>query len=45
MRARSPIGGKYDTAVNRDSAYERLQQRAASVAPTSSGPAAALPKA
>jgi len=45
IRARSPIGGKYDTAVNRDSAYERLQQRAASVAPTSSGPAAALPKA
>jgi len=45
IRARSPIGGKYDTAVNRESAYERLQQRAASVAPTSSGPAAALPKA
>ena len=25
MRARSPVGGKYDTAVNRESAYEILR--------------------
>ncbi len=29
QRMRSPIGGKYDTAVNRESAYELLSQRAA----------------
>jgi DNA helicase HerA-like ATPase len=28
VRARSPVGGKYDTAVNRDSAYEMLNKRA-----------------
>ena len=28
VRSRSPIGGKYDTAVNRESAQEILQQRA-----------------
>ena len=28
VRARSPIGGKYDTAVNRESAYELLGKRA-----------------
>jgi len=27
--ARSPVGGKYDTAVNRESAYEVLSRRAA----------------
>ena len=27
VRARSPIGGKYDTRVNRESAYEILNQR------------------
>jgi hypothetical protein len=29
VRARSPISGKYDTAVNRESAYEILSRRAA----------------
>ena len=29
VRARSPIGGRYDTAVNRESAYELLGKRAA----------------
>jgi uncharacterized protein len=28
VRGRSPVGGKYDTAVNRESAYEMLNQRA-----------------
>ncbi|TNJ34952.1 helicase HerA-like domain-containing protein [Arenimonas terrae] len=28
VRARSPVGGKYDTAVNRESAFEMLAQRA-----------------
>ncbi|ESE39856.1 helicase HerA-like domain-containing protein [Shewanella decolorationis] len=27
IRAKSPIGGKYDTLINRESAYERLNQR------------------
>jgi hypothetical protein len=27
VRSRSPIGGKYDTRVNRESAYELLNQR------------------
>ncbi len=29
IRARSPVGGKYDTAVDRESAYEKLTARAA----------------
>ena len=29
IRARSPVGAKYDTAVNRESAYELLKRRAA----------------
>ncbi|MGA7800448.1 MAG: helicase HerA-like domain-containing protein, partial [Gammaproteobacteria bacterium] len=29
VRARSPVGGKYDARVNRDSAYEMLSRRAA----------------
>ena len=33
VRARSPIGGKYDTPVNRESAYEKLNQRIAATAP------------
>jgi DNA helicase HerA-like ATPase len=40
VRGRSPIGGKYDTAVNRESAYEILNKRTASAAapaPASSG--------
>jgi DNA helicase HerA-like ATPase len=30
VRARSPVGGRYDTAVNRESAYEMLTRRAGS---------------
>ncbi len=42
VRARSPVGGKYDTAVNRESAYERLNQRAAeAAASTANAPPAA----
>ncbi len=41
IRQLSPIGGKYDTAVNRESAHELLQQRAQAAA--ASG-AAAEPK-
>ena len=37
VRARSPIGAKYDTAVNRESAYEILNKRTA--APTAPAPA------
>uniref|UniRef100_UPI0025F9FBA2 helicase HerA-like domain-containing protein n=1 Tax=Nevskia sp. TaxID=1929292 RepID=UPI0025F9FBA2 len=29
VRSRSPVGGKYDTAVDRESAYEKLAARAA----------------
>jgi DNA helicase HerA-like ATPase len=36
VRARSPIGGKYDTAVNRESAYEILNKRTAPASPSSS---------
>jgi len=39
VRARSPVGGKYDTPVNRESAYELLTRRAGAT-PT---PAAAPP--
>ena len=42
VRARSPLGGKYDTAVNRESACEILAQRAAQQAPA--GPAAPPPR-
>jgi DNA double-strand break repair helicase HerA and related ATPase len=37
VRGRSPVGGKYDTRVNRESAYETLGQRkpGATAAPTS----------
>jgi DNA helicase HerA-like ATPase len=45
VRSRSPVGGKYDTRVNRESAYERLGGRAAGQAtpaprsgPTTPGP-------
>jgi DNA helicase HerA-like ATPase len=37
VRGRSPVGVKYDTPVNRESAYELLTRRAA---PTASAPAA-----
>jgi DNA double-strand break repair helicase HerA and related ATPase len=42
VRARSPIGTKYDTAVNRESAYERLNARAGAgpAAPAAPGPVA-----
>jgi DNA helicase HerA-like ATPase len=33
VRARSPIGAKYDTAIDRESAFEKLAQRAAASAP------------
>src|SRR4030095_12405189 len=33
VRGRSPVGGKYDVAVNRESAYEILGRRAAKAAP------------
>jgi hypothetical protein len=47
VRNRSPVGGKYDTPINRESAYEKLNQRAAqSTAPdTSPGTNAPAPKA
>lgn len=32
VRQLSPIGGKYDTPINRESAHERLQQRAEAMA-------------
>ncbi len=41
QRMRSPVGGKYDTAVNRESAYEMLSKRAeaaVSAAPPSPPP-------
>jgi DNA helicase HerA-like ATPase len=41
--ARSPIGGKYDTAVNRESAYEILARRRSDVASTTSAKDAAPP--
>jgi len=33
VRSRSPVGAKYDTPVNRESAYELLTQRAAAAEP------------
>jgi DNA helicase HerA-like ATPase len=43
VRAGSPVGAKYDTSVNRESAYEILSRRAASAGPavTVPGPAQA----
>jgi len=38
VRARSPVGAKYDTAVNRESAYEILSQRAQAGAVTEPRP-------
>lgn len=32
VRGRSPVGAKYDTAINRESAYEKLTRRAATAA-------------
>ncbi|MDB5327952.1 MAG: ATPase [Phycisphaerales bacterium] len=39
VRNRSPVGPKYDTAINRESAYEKLTQRAATAAAPSPAPA------
>ncbi len=46
VRNRSPVGGKYDTPINRESAYEKLNQRATqNTAPdTSPGTNAPAPK-
>jgi hypothetical protein len=40
---RSPVGGKYDTTVNRESAHELLAQRAQAQAPAAPAAAAASP--
>ena len=46
VRSRSPVGGKYDTAVNRESAYEILTRRnAAAEAPAAPAPRAPAPRA
>jgi len=39
VRSRSPVGTRYDTPVNRDSAYEMLARRAAAAAPADAAPA------
>jgi DNA helicase HerA-like ATPase len=39
IRARSPVGGKYDTTVDRESAFEKLSQRAQEAPPASDAPA------
>ncbi|HEX4853785.1 helicase HerA-like domain-containing protein [Arenimonas sp.] len=47
VRARSPVGGKYDTAVNRESAFEMLARRAEQAAAPEApapGPNAPAPK-
>jgi uncharacterized protein len=41
VRARSPVGGKYETRVNRESAYEILSQRKAPAGSAGSSPAQA----
>jgi DNA helicase HerA-like ATPase len=43
IRMRSPVGGKYDTTVNRESAHELLAQRAQAQAPAAPAAAAASP--
>ena len=48
VRSRSPVGGKYDTAVNRESAFEMLAKRAEQAAAPEApkpGPGAPSPKA
>src|SRR6185295_9388470 len=37
VRARSPVGAKYDTTVNRESAYEMLTKRSSPAAPSQQG--------
>src|SRR5690606_27950974 len=41
QRARSPVGAKYDTAVNRESAYEILAARATAATTADTAPPAA----
>ncbi|HJQ83569.1 MAG TPA: helicase HerA-like domain-containing protein [Candidatus Binatia bacterium] len=43
VRGRSPVGAKYDTAVNRESAYEMLTRRATAAAPTAHAPRSPTP--
>ena len=43
VRARSPVGSRYDVAVNRESAHEMLRERAADAAPAAAGGAKAPP--
>jgi DNA helicase HerA-like ATPase len=43
VRARSPIGTKYDTPVNRESAYEILNKRTAAPSATPERPSTATP--
>ena len=38
VRAQSPLSGKYDTAMNRESAYELLSQRHSASAPSGEPP-------
>ncbi len=38
VRSRSPLGGKYDTPVNRESAYEMLSRRTAEAPPAAEAP-------
>ena len=45
VRGRSPVGGKYDTAVNRESAFEMLAKRAEGSAAPASAPGKGAPAA
>jgi uncharacterized protein len=44
VRARSPVGGKYDTSVDRESAFEILAQRAQTGAPNGPTPSGGATK-
>ena len=44
VRSRSPVGGRYDQAVNRDSAHEILARRAEAAAAPSPAPPAQAPR-
>ena len=44
VMSRSPVAGKYDTVVDRESAYEKLSQRAAEAAPPMAPRPAPVPK-
>ena len=41
IRSRSPVGGKYDTSIDRESAFEMLAKRTGDTAATPSGDGAA----